>query len=257
MPKPSSLPEWATDANYPAGAEPEAGTPTKVPPSTNQDTVGWRPSQKPPATEWNWWMHKVYEWLAYVDAGIIDGDFQVTGESLFEGPTVFDDAVTANLGASAGLNAHFEVSGTGRYKHGDRTLVVPAAAFQPSGYNPASSSSWPVLNGGYYSFSTPPQDKIVAPIALPSGKRIKSIEWRINKASVSSGMVLSLYRRVADADSALATTTDSTSGASWSTNTALSAVNHTVDSIQPLWLEVQAGDAAHQFAYATITYDEP
>lgn len=36
--------------------------------------------------------------------------------------------ITANAGVAAGANQHVTVSGTGRYKHGTRTIVVPVVA---------------------------------------------------------------------------------------------------------------------------------
>lgn len=90
MPRPATpAPEWASDANYPAGPEPEAGFPTKVAPTSGQADVGWRPDQIPPAEEENWWKNNVWLWLAYLQeitapkwkwiaaeaATVVDADF--------------------------------------------------------------------------------------------------------------------------------------------------------------------------------------
>lgn len=57
---------WATDANYPAGAEPEAGTPTKVALALDQDTLGNRPDAIPTAQEDNDWRNRVGLWTTYI-----------------------------------------------------------------------------------------------------------------------------------------------------------------------------------------------
>ncbi len=79
MDKPTDLAPWADDANYPAGAEPEAGTPTKVAYTLGQEAVGWRPKGKPPAQELNTWMHRVGQWVQYVNDGEINGPWGWTG----------------------------------------------------------------------------------------------------------------------------------------------------------------------------------
>lgn len=58
-------PEWATDANFPAGPEPEAGSPTKAAYTTGQATIGYRPDQIPTAQEQNRWMNLVYRWVLW------------------------------------------------------------------------------------------------------------------------------------------------------------------------------------------------
>lgn len=85
MAKPNVLANWATDDNYPAGSEPEAGTPTKVPYTLGQEQIGWRPKQRPAAQELNTWMHRVGLWIAYLNAGVWDDDLHVTGKLTVDG----------------------------------------------------------------------------------------------------------------------------------------------------------------------------
>ncbi len=63
MPEPTALPEIASDANYPAGAEPEAGTPTKVDPA--REALGYRPDEKPTAQEHNWLFNLIWQWIVW------------------------------------------------------------------------------------------------------------------------------------------------------------------------------------------------
>src|SRR6187402_1501439 len=51
-------PPWATDANYPAGANPWSATPTRVVPSAGVAAAGFRPKQKPPAQILNYQLGK-------------------------------------------------------------------------------------------------------------------------------------------------------------------------------------------------------
>jgi hypothetical protein len=91
MAKPAELADWANDANYPAGAEPEAGFPTKVAPTTGQENVGWRPDQIPAAEEDNDWRHRVGLWVAYMNSGVFDGDHKVEGDLEVEGDVYHGD----------------------------------------------------------------------------------------------------------------------------------------------------------------------
>jgi hypothetical protein len=63
MPKPTTLPEWATGASA-----------TVTEPSLSQKQAGWAVRQRPPAQYLNWWQKAVFSWLQYVDG--------LTGEAL-------------------------------------------------------------------------------------------------------------------------------------------------------------------------------
>ena len=56
MPKPASLPRWATDA----------GADITEPLEPKKD-IGWEASEKPPREYFNWWQNLVYEWTEYLD----------------------------------------------------------------------------------------------------------------------------------------------------------------------------------------------
>jgi hypothetical protein len=68
MPRPAgAVPPWATDALYPAGANPWNATPTKVTPSAGKLAEGWEPSEKPPAQFQNYWQNLIFSFLEYLD----------------------------------------------------------------------------------------------------------------------------------------------------------------------------------------------
>lgn len=56
MPKPSTLPEWATD-----------GDAQVVEPTSGKKAIGWVPREHPPAQYLNWWQRLVYEWIEWLD----------------------------------------------------------------------------------------------------------------------------------------------------------------------------------------------
>lgn len=91
--KPVAAAPWATTANYPADAAPEAGTATKIAYPGGQATIGYRPNENPDAREDNDWRNKVGAFTQYLLDGDLDGpinidasigDFTVNG-----GSTVF------------------------------------------------------------------------------------------------------------------------------------------------------------------------
>lgn len=66
--EPTVSPSWATDTNYPAGVEPEAGTPTKVEPTAGKKAIGFRPEEYPPAQYFNWFMWLVAKWIQFLSS---------------------------------------------------------------------------------------------------------------------------------------------------------------------------------------------
>lgn len=133
MPKPSILATWASALDYPADAAPEASTPTKVAPTTGQATIGWRPDQIPTAQEENYWKNAVGQWIAYLNSGVYDGNLEVDGNLHVTGTSTLDGGITNNValtaGATAAVNQDIAISGTGRFKHGNRTTIIDMMPF--------------------------------------------------------------------------------------------------------------------------------
>ncbi len=67
MPKPTELPEWATDAVYDSVGETWDATATKVEPSAGKKAEGHEPGERTPAQEQNWWQNLVYEWIKWLE----------------------------------------------------------------------------------------------------------------------------------------------------------------------------------------------
>lgn len=83
MPKPASLPVWATDANFAAPGKPWDGTPTKVSISAGRQAAGWAPVDAPPAQHLNWMLNLIYLWLAWLN-GIFGADDSLQVSTVYE-----------------------------------------------------------------------------------------------------------------------------------------------------------------------------
>jgi hypothetical protein len=161
--------------------------------------------------------------------------------------------ITAAAGLTVGPNQHVRLSGTGEVKHGDRECSVPGSAFIPQ---TNSTVGTPGFGGLVWSFGTPPNDRISAPIGLQVGDRIKSITWHFDKNSNASAMVMTLETRNGPTTTTRDTLSDASSGAN-QVSVTRSAINYTLVSGDAAQLTVQAGSNVHQFSHAVIVYDRP
>lgn len=168
MAKPTDLANWATDANYPADASPEASTPTKVAYTLGQEATGWRPKARPPARELNTWMHRVGTWIAWLDA-------------LFgaDGTLTLDE------------HASVKISGNGLYKRPVRWRPIDVSAAE-CGKDDAAPRYWAnamprfVTNG----------DSFYLPLPVEEGERITAVKVRVGGHNGGAGeFTLKVYRR--------------------------------------------------------------
>ena len=86
--KPGSTPRWAN-----------VGGAIVVPSSGKQD-VGWEAPEKPPAEYFNWFQNLTWQWLDYLDEGILSGPHTFTGGDV----TVEDDLLVDNNVIAATLS---------------------------------------------------------------------------------------------------------------------------------------------------------
>src|SRR5690606_10704484 len=110
--------------------------------------------------------------------------------------------------------------------------------------------------GDWWTFGAPPTDTIQAGLEIPAGRRIKSIEWHFNKGSSASAMVMALRKRNGTTNTAIDSLSDVTSGAAFTSSTR-AAIDYTIAAGDAMFLRVQAGDTAHQFSHAIVTFDFP
>lgn len=167
--------------------------------------------------------------------------------------TTFTGLVTASAGVTCAADQHVTVSGTGDVKHGDREIVVSASHFVAAGTDSVTAPSL----SDYWTFGSPPRDTIQGGIhGLRAGDRIKSITWHFNKGSSASALVMALRSRNGTTNTAIDSLSDVSSGAAF-TSATQSSINYTIASGDAMFLRVQAGNTAHQFSHAIITYDHP
>jgi hypothetical protein len=171
MAKPTDVPTWATDANYPAGPEPEAGTPTKVEPLAGKQAIGWRPSEYPPAQYLNWAMNLAGQWAQYLNDGALDGDHSIDGNL----------EVTGDI--TVGGTIHFT---------SQRTIRIPAAA---AAIPPAYATDLQ-FEGSKLHFYGPGPVAAVYPIQLRAGEHIKGVLVFVNKVSNASTFVTAELQRI-------------------------------------------------------------
>lgn len=74
MSRPSALPEWATDTNYPAGTDPWSSTLTRIEPTAGERAAGFVPSEALPSQYLNTLFGEAADWIAYLD-GLIAATF--------------------------------------------------------------------------------------------------------------------------------------------------------------------------------------
>lgn len=79
MSRPTTLPTWATDENYPPGALPHSGQPTKINPTSGQRAQGMEPKIGFGAQQFNAMFANHGDWIAYLDAVRLSAIFGVRG----------------------------------------------------------------------------------------------------------------------------------------------------------------------------------
>lgn len=119
--RPSTVPTWSTNANYTGG--PAVGTPTCVAPSGPAQAEGWEPGQKPGAQNQNWWQNLAGQWLTWLAAGNLDGNWEFTGNVAVDG--TFTGGSTATF-TGAVTASDFKLSAAQAY-------IIPASMADPGG----------------------------------------------------------------------------------------------------------------------------
>lgn len=251
MAKPASLPEWASTTNYPAGAEPEAGTATKVAPTSSQEDYGWRPGAKPPAQEMNYWQNLVYQWINYLDASEIDDDLTVTGNLTVEGDTFLGDAVgddttitgDLSVGENAEVTGYVRVNGAFYYETPQTIMIgggewvdkVGAADNPPSASHTRLHSTANMHVGWTLGANT---DRLILDISkyLRVGDRIISYTIYTKK---DSNATVTLASRLHRYDYAAGTESNITAGDSDSSN----APSYNTNLSESLTQDVSAGNS--------------
>lgn len=240
MSKPSRTADWATDTLYPAGSNVWNEQPTKVTTSAGHMAVGHEPGERTPAQEMNDWQNVVGQWIAYLDAGVWDGDLEIDG----------------NLLVDDGAEIVGDLTVGGEIFHGDRQIsgsfnvndmIEYAGSATANGNNPGI-----VLDAGISIVRVPLRGlqshyrvKSVT-IWLPQGPDSGTVEYTLHVFTLALGSEVFNQR----------STLDDISGAAVVTLTV--ETPFTVSPNEELWLLIDATEASGEdFALNTwsITYD--
>lgn len=259
--KPTDTGPWATDTNYPAGPEVEAGSPTKVLPD-EEDTVGWRPAQKPPAQKLNRWQNLIYQWMQYLSDGDLTGGVSVAGGLDTDDLAVADDAtigdqleVIGSLIGSAGAPVNLSASAKGpRFYHTTAlALKVPAAMSIEFG-TPAHTRAG---SGGRWLVGATAATQIVYPVSLPNGARIVSWELYIDKTSSGTAHA-QMFRQHDDANTSAAVGVDQTINTTPGQTFFSETMNHDVSASHSYFLVfTPSGNANDKLGHAVIYWTLP
>lgn len=143
--KPGSLPTWDTTlANVSAI-------------TAGHQTNGFLANAMPTSGELNTLFNFYYLWCQYLS----DGNFQ--GTATFSSTLGVTGLITATGGITCAANTHVTVSGTGLYKHGTQTLVIPLIPNYQGGTTPNNTISLPAATSEVVWF------------ILPVGKRVTAV----------------------------------------------------------------------------------
>jgi hypothetical protein len=174
MARPGSQPVWATNANYVGG--PAVGTPSCVAPSTSAQQEGWEPGVEPGAQNQNWYQNLVYQWIAWLAAGVLDGTWQFTG------------SVTFDVGLTIAANQNITLSGTGLYKRGARERkFMSFGVLGGSAIYTGATSAAPAIK-----FSAN-NDWAYCPIVVEQGETITEVGMVVNEDATQTVSV-ELYK---------------------------------------------------------------
>lgn len=219
-------------------------------------------------------LKQLYLWALYLDEGALAGNHSIAGALTVNGtltvPTIGGSAnftgavtmastlgvtgfITATAGLTAAPNQHVTVSGTGRFQHGTRTIVVPVVA--PFVSPPLISVLATVSGSGSAS------NIIYAPIVLDVGKRITAIRARVQDSTTGPTRVQVRIQSMTDGAQTLATLATSSPSSGLGTEQTIQATGLTIgvaaSTIYYAVLNTQTGSAACSVFRCEVDYIDP
>lgn len=166
----------------------------------------------------------------------------------FANAMTFSALATFNLGATLAVNQNVILSGTGTYKHGDRTKAYgPAQGMLAGGGALGNTLYWAAVGVA---------DIVLMQIDLETGKQIKSVTYSHQRAG--GAMTFKIWREDMTGGTRVqvGTTITVNAGVAFATSTD-AAINHVVVVDNAYYLEWTTGAAADRWYGAKITYDQP
>jgi hypothetical protein len=274
--KPTAEPRWA---------ETGAGTPSAsiTEPSSGEKDVGFQNGTASSAEKINWILWLIYKWCEYLNDGAlsgnhtIDGTFGVTGAVDFDSTLLVNGAVdfdstlnvdgliTAQAGVTAAANQHVTVSGTGAFKHGDRTLILPAGAGLAAG-DAAATSRWAFShsNGGAASCwtgaGTGTDNIMTFAIPLCVGDRIKEVRAFVQDTAGSNTVSMQVRKSSNTNTSTQLGTTQTSAGGGTNQTLAVTGLTETLASTEYVHVNIAhdtATDTTNRVYGVEVVYDHP
>lgn len=110
MPRPSALPEWATDPTYTSG--PQEGEATRLAPTSGEMAQGFFQGKRPPARKANWLLGLLCDWVKYLSEGSARYG---SGSSVAQSPIEWQNVAVGGEEFSVDSDTAVEVPTAGRY----------------------------------------------------------------------------------------------------------------------------------------------
>lgn len=261
MAKPASVPTWNTD-----------GT-NRTTPTGGQIATGIASGEAANSSRMNYLLNLIGQWLTWVDAGILTGvsfvssgiitsgglltalaGLAVTGAVTISTTLGVTGLITATAGLTVGSNAHVTVSGTGLFKHGNATLIIPAASAMA---NEWASNDYFGQAGNLIQESS--GSIVDFPILLPVGKRIRSITL-IGAGGGTGSKRFSLWRSNTTSGASpvdVTSGTAATSTTSGSISMAVTSIDHVMLDDNAYCASFEAGDTGDTVKFCKVIYDQP
>ena len=206
---------------------------------------------------------------------VVGGTLGVAGAATVAGTLGVTGKATVG-GLTAAVNQHVTVSGSGDYKHGDRTLQLPASAGIPVNFNgglsgqPATGATgWQYARSdavfAQFWYTVASTHEVAFPIPLAVGDRIKSVSARIQDTSGATNTItMYLYKSVAlpsfISGSARVGATQTSAGDGTVQTLTVSGLTQTIISFEMYNVTLRANGrtcTTHRVLGVQVTYDRP
>jgi hypothetical protein len=232
MPKPATLPRWATDLT------------NNDAPSAGQANTGWTPGQTGVSDYDNYikyWTYKWCEWLNGIVAGGSDQLIQMTtaGEVTASNTLAADLTVNGATGITVANNVN--IGGKFTFTT-DRTITIPLTAAM--NYGGGGVGNWGFqVNQGTWDVNT--SGSLYVPVVVEDGYRITNFRVYVRKNSTSGTGLFAALRQTtkaggsaSDVAGATASNTDNSPGQVIISPAV--AFNHTISSTHSYYIAIQS-----------------
>jgi hypothetical protein len=124
-----------------------------------------------------------------------------------------------------------------------------------------STASWSMDSGGMWQIGTGTTDRLLIPVDLQSGDRIKAFSVKISKASDNTDTITAtLFKRSISSSTSISVATNN-ENATGSTAVGNGSLTETYDSTKMYWIEIKHSDSSPSgtdtIGHAVVTIDRP